>query len=105
MRDIRFGLIIIEVRDKILNGIFRKEIPKLSTQLSRQRLIMSQHQSRLLNDLNNPSHSHGLATAGNAKQSLSPITPDNTLAQKLRSSRLIACQTVRRDQLKVHAFA
>src|SRR3989344_4326523 len=51
--NIRFGLIIIVVRDKIIYGIVRKKLAEFIAKLCRKGFIMRDNQSRLLNFLNN----------------------------------------------------
>ena len=69
-RNIRFRLIVIVIGHKILHRIFRKKFLKLSVELSRQRLIMRNDQSRLLHALDDIRHRKRLAGARYAQQSL-----------------------------------
>ncbi len=46
-RDIRFGLVVVVVRDEVLDGIGRQELPELAVQLRRKRLVVGEDERRL----------------------------------------------------------
>ena len=54
--DVRFRLVVIVVRDEVLNRVFREERFHFAIQLSRQRFVRRQHHCRALqvsNDVGN----------------------------------------------------
>ena len=66
VRDVRFGLIVVEVRDEILDRVVGEEIPELGAQLGRQRFVVAEHEGRLLHQLHDPGHRHRLARTRHA---------------------------------------
>jgi len=62
--NVGLWLIIIKVRDKVLNRIVWEKTLQLRIQLSRQRFIVTHQQSRLTNALNDVSHGERLSRAG-----------------------------------------
>ncbi len=69
-REIRFRLIIVIIRNKILYGIVRKELLKLTIKLRRQGLVVRQHQYRSLNFLDDVGYGKGFTGTRDAKQDL-----------------------------------
>ena len=63
-------MVVIVVADKILHRVLREELLKLAVKLRRQRLIMGNHQRRLLHLLDQIRHREGLAGPRHAHQSL-----------------------------------
>ena len=97
MRNIRFRLIVIVITHKILHRVFRKKFLEFRTQLRSQSFVVSQHQSRALQPLDNFCHGKGLAGAGHAQQRLLPQAPLHALHQLFNGLRLIARGLVRAD--------
>ena len=66
-------LVIIIIADKIFYGIFRKKFLHLPIKLCRQRFVVGNDQSRLVQCLNDIGHGKGLTGTGNSKQRLKLI--------------------------------
>ena len=60
----------LRLADKILHRVLREELLKLAMQLRRQRLVMGNHQRRLLHLLDQIRHREGLAGPRHAHQGL-----------------------------------
>ena len=45
-RDVRFRLVVVVVRDEVLDGVVREEALELSVELRRERLVVRQHERR-----------------------------------------------------------
>ena len=69
-RDIGFRLVIIVIRDEILDRVLREERLELAVKLSRERLIGRENERGPLGFLDHLRHGEGLARAGHAKQHL-----------------------------------
>src|SRR3989338_4667115 len=65
-----FWLVEVVVRNEIMHCRFGKKFSKLLSQLSCQRLIMSNHQGRLIVSRNYIGNGESFAGAGGSKQSL-----------------------------------
>ena len=65
-----FGLVVIVVRNKIFDRIFRKERLEFLVELRRERLIVGKNQRGALSLLNDAGNSESLSTAGYAEQDL-----------------------------------
>ena len=46
--QVRLGLVVVEVADEVLDRVVREELAELRVQLGRQRLVVGQHQRRLV---------------------------------------------------------
>src|ERR1035437_2123467 len=89
-RQIRLGLVVVEVADEVLDGVVRQEFAELGVQLRGQRLVVRQHDRRLLVPLYDLRNGVGLATAGDAQQRLMAQTPGQAFAQFLDRIGLVA---------------
>ena len=47
-RHVGFGLVVVVVRDEVLDRVVREELPELAVELRRQRLVVRQHERRAL---------------------------------------------------------
>ena len=92
VRDVRFGLIVVEVRDEILDRVVGKEIAELGAQLRGERLVVAEHQRRLLHELDDPRHRHRLAAAGHAQQRLRAVAAQDACGQRVGRRGLVARQ-------------
>ena len=88
--DVCLRLIIVVVRDKKFDGVVRKELAQLRTQLRRQCLIVCQYQRRLLYLLNDIRHGKRLAGTGDTEQRLFFKSQLNALRQLLNGFRLVS---------------
>ena len=90
LREIRFRLIIIEVRDKILHRVVREERLEFGIQLRNKRLVVRENQRRLLHALNHLRHRICFAGPGHAEQRLLRQAVRDALHQSVNRFRLIA---------------
>src|SRR3990167_8926089 len=90
LRNISFGLIVIVVRDKIMHGVFRKELLEFAVELGGQSFIMGNYQGGFLNFFYNAGHGKSFARAGYAQQSLVAVAVFYSLNQFSNGFRLIA---------------
>ena len=100
-RDVRFGLIVVEVRDEVLDRVFRKELAELGAELGGERLVVAEHERRLLDELDGPRHRHRLAAAGDPEQRLGAVAPQHAARQGFGRLGLIAGQRKGRDELEL----
>ena len=89
-RHIRLRLIVIIIGDKVLHRIVREKLFHLRIKLCRQRLIVSDHQRRLIELLDHIRHRKRLTGSGHAKQRLKLIPLFKSLHQLLDRLRLIS---------------
>ena len=83
VRDVRFGLVVVVVRDEVLDRVVREERLELSVQLRRQRLVVRQDERRPAVGGDDVGHRHRLARPGDAEQGL-----DNGRPAPVRRVRL-----------------
>src|SRR3954470_14020403 len=69
-RHISLRLVVVVVRDEVLDGVLRKELAELRVELRRQRLVRREHQRRPAEARDHVRHRVGLARAGDAEQRL-----------------------------------
>ena len=89
-RHIRLRLIVIIIGDKVLHRIVREKLFHLRIKLRRQRLIVSDHQRRLIELLDHIRHRKRLTGSGHSKQRLKLIPLFKSLHQLLDRLRLIS---------------
>jgi len=70
LRDVRFGLIIIVIRNKIGDGVIREERFKLAIKLGGKRFIVRHHQRRPVKVHNQIRHGERHAAPGDAHERL-----------------------------------
>ncbi len=70
MRDIGLGLVIIVVRDEVLDRVIGKKLAELRAQLRGERFIVRKHERRTVEPLDNACHREGLARARDAEEHL-----------------------------------
>ena len=76
--------------DKILHRIFREKLLELAVELCGQRLVVGNHQRRLLHFLDDLRHGEGLARPGDAHQRLRTLSLQNAACNLLDGLRLVA---------------
>ena len=69
-RDVRLGLVIVVVRDEVLDRVVRKELAELGIELRRERLVGREHQRRPAGLRDHVGHRERLARARHAEQRL-----------------------------------
>ena len=68
LRDVRLGLVVVVVRDEVLDGVVRQQLAQLVRQLRGQGLVRRHHQRRPLHPLDQPRRGGRLPGAGGAEQ-------------------------------------
>ena len=99
-RHIGFRLVIIIIRDEILDRIFRKKAFELAVKLRCQRFIGRQHKGRALGALDDLRHCISLARAGHAEQHLIALFIGNAGDKLVNRLRLVARRLECSFQLK-----
>ena len=69
-RQVRLGLVVVVVRDEVLDGVLREELAELVAELRRERLVVGDHERRLLDRRDHVRHREGLARGRRAEQRL-----------------------------------
>ena len=107
VRDVRFGLVVIEIRDEVLDRVVRKKVPEFGAQLRGERLVVAEHERGPLNEFDDPGHRDRLARARDAEQRLGGVAPQETRRELVGCSRLVARERIRRDEFEtvVHQYA
>ena len=100
-RDIRLRLVVIVVRDEVLDRVVRKQFLELCTQLTRQRFVVGQDQCGAICLRDDVRHREGLAGAGDTLQRLLFIALVQAVHEGGDGFRLVAGGLVRRYQFKV----
>ena len=67
-RDVRLGLVVVVVRDEVLDRVRREVRPELVAELRRERLVVGEHERGPLQPLDRRRHRHRLAGAGGTQQ-------------------------------------
>ncbi len=80
-RDVCLRLVVVVVRDEVLDRIVRKKLPELTVQLRRQRLVVRKDERRLAIVGEHVRQRHRLARARDAEKGLVPVAPEDTLRQ------------------------
>ena len=88
-RNVGFRLVIIVIRDKILDRVFREELAHLRVQLCCQRLVRCHDDGRTPEPGDDVGHGVGLARAGHAKQRLKRKTLLDAFHQFINGSGLV----------------
>jgi hypothetical protein len=78
-RDVGLGLVVVVVRDEVLDGVLGEQVPELVVQLRRQRLVVCQHERRPPELSHDVRHREGLARPRHAPQHLPPSSLVQTL--------------------------
>ena len=103
--DIGLRLVVIVVGNEIFHGVFREKLPELRAKLSRERLVVRQHERRAVQVRNDRGHRERLARAGHAEQHLLVQPEADALRQLADGLRLIAGGAVGRVQLEIHGVS
>ena len=86
-RQVRLGLVVVEVADEVLDRVVREELAELGVQLGGKRLVVGEDERRLLVTLDRLGHRVRLAAAGDAQQRLvaeAAREPVDELVDRLR---------------------
>ena len=104
-RDVRLGLVVVVVGDEVLDRVAREVGAELVAELGGQRLVVRDHQRRLLDPLDHAGHRHRLARPGRAEQRHALLTGDDPLGQRVDRGRLVGGRAVRGVELELrHPF-
>ncbi len=68
--QVRLGLVVVEVAHEVLDRVVREELAELRVELGRERLVVGQHERRLLVPLDGLGDRERLARPGRAEQRL-----------------------------------
>ena len=67
LRNVRLGLVVVVVRDEVLDRVVREELPELVAELRGERLVVRNHERGLLNLLDDPGHRRRLSRSRRAE--------------------------------------
>src|SRR5574341_509155 len=88
-RKICLGLVIIVVRDEVLHGVLGEQFLELVVELGRERLVVRDHERRLLDLLDHVCHGEGLTRPRYAEQDLVPESPRDAVGKLINGLRLV----------------
>ena len=100
LRDVRLGLVVVVVRDEVLDRVVRQQLAELVGQLGGQRLVRRHDEGGALELLDHPRGGGGLAGAGRAQQDDILLTCADALLQLGDGRRLVAARLVGADDLE-----
>ena len=95
LRHIRLGLVVVVVRDEVLDRVVGEELPELVAELRGERLVVRDDQRRALDLFDDPRHRRRLPRPGRAEQRLVALARADPVRQRLDRLRLVACRDVR----------
>ena len=90
--DVRLRLVVVVVRDEVLDGVLWEKLLELAVKLRRERLVVGEDQRRppgLGDDLR---HRHGLARPGDAPERYMPVAGSERAQEPGRRRRLVTAQ-------------
>jgi len=101
LRDVRLGLVVVVVRDEVLDAVLRKESLELLIELGRERLVVRQDERRAVQRLDDLRHRERLARARHAEEDL--LLPALAIARDelLDRAGLIALRRQGGEELEV----
>ena len=89
-RDIGFRLVVVVIRDEILDRVVGKERLELAVELCGQSFVRRKDEGRALRRLDHLGHGEGFSRAGDAEQHLRAVASLHALDQVLDGLRLVA---------------
>ena len=89
LRNVRLGLVVVVVRDEVLDGVVREELAELVAELRGQRLVVRDDQGRLADLLDRPGDGRRLPGPGRADQRLVALAVLETLGQDVDRLALV----------------
>ena len=92
---VRLGLVVVVVRDEVLDRVRREELAELVAELGGERLVVRDHERGPLHLLDDPGHRRRLAGAGRAEQRLVALARLERARDLLDRLRLVAGRHVR----------
>ena len=88
-RDVRLGLVVVVVRDEVLDRVLGEELAELVAELRRQRLVVRDHERGPLDLLDRERHRGRLARAGHPEQRLEAVALLDALRERRERLRLV----------------
>src|SRR5205823_13527788 len=92
--NVRLRLIVVVIRDKILDSVVREKLLELVIELRRQSFVMRQHQRRTPDVLDHLGHGVGLARASNPEQYLMLFSGVDTPGEFIDGTCLVASRLI-----------
>ena len=89
-RQVRLGLVVVVVRDEVLDPVVGEELVELGGQLGGQGLVGLDDERGSLGVLDGPGDRGGLPAAGDAEQGLVAVAAVDALGQQFDGPRLVA---------------
>jgi len=90
LRDVGLGLVVVVVRDEVLDGVPREEGLELLVELRGERLVVRQHQRRPVGLRDHRRHGEGLARSRDAQQHLVLVAALEAAHELVDRARLVA---------------
>ena len=87
LRDVGLGLVVVVVGDEVLDRVLRQELAELVAELRGERLVVGDHERRLLHLLDDPRHRRRLPGPGGAEQRLVAVAAARSTRRARRSPR------------------
>ena len=104
-RHVGFRLVVVVVRDEVLDGVAREVLLELAVELRRERLVVREHERRTLHGLDHVRDGVRLSGTGDAKQRLVREARLDAVDERGDGGRLVAGRRVLRLQLEWSRFA
>ena len=104
LRDVRLGLVVVVVRNEILDGVFGKEVSELLIELRGERFVVTENERRAIDRFNYFCDRERLSRSGDAEENLMPRSGPNAFDELADGLGLIALRLERRDEFEVHYF-
>ena len=89
LRDVGLGLVVVVVRDEVLDRVLREERLELLVELGGQRLVVGEHQGRAVDPRDHGRHGEGLARARDPEQHLVLVAALEPRDELLDRGRLV----------------
>ena len=89
-REVRLGLVVVVVRDEVLDSVVREELAELVGKLRGERLVRCEHERGALHLLDRPRDRGALAAARDAQQRLEAIAALDAFGELLDRVRLVS---------------
>src|SRR6185436_16712817 len=89
-RDVGLGLVVVVVGDEVLDGVSWQKLAELVAELRGERLVVRDHERRLLHLLDDPRHRRGLAGARRTEQRLVALAPLDRAGELLDCRGLVS---------------
>ena len=93
-REVRLGLVVVVVRDEVLDRVLGEELAELVAELGRERLVVRDHERRALEPRDHVRDGERLAGAGRPEERREAISSLDAGYELVDRLRLIACGKV-----------